>query len=422
MGTEKFDRDPPPPARAATVVGRRVDPEHPRRPLPPVTLTAEPVVDAVEALLRFRPSGAPVVSTYWPVPADLGQLKGAKSSLHELIRRVRSRAESDGLSHADRMSLRADAYRIHELEQLVPMLQGRTVALFRCSRRGFEESVVLSGRMRDRVEVDVKPYLRPLLAMLDEAHRYAVVVVDRQHGMLYEYYLGVLEAQEREDGRALRKPDFAQGDKEHGVRNKAEELAKRHYRDTARALDHLMQRDGIDLVVVGGHEDTVPAFLDHLPQRLRRKVVGTFVADPGTLSPAVAREKAQRAVDDYERREEEDLVAQAMEKVATGGLGAAGLGWCLLAVNEQAVQQLLVDVDARADGRACDNCGWLGLEGDTCPIDGYATRESRDIVDDMAARVLDASGGVEHVYANTPLRDHALAALLRFPVPRPDGL
>jgi len=34
--------------------------------------------------------------------------------------------------------------------------------------------------------------------------------------------------------------------------------------------------------------------------------------------------------------------------------------------------------------------------------------------------VLDAGGRVEHVHADTPLRDHTVAALLRFPVPRPD--
>jgi peptide chain release factor subunit 1 len=419
VARRKPDRDPPPPARAATVVARRSDPEHPKRQLPPVTLSAEPAADAVRALVDFRPTGAPVVSLYWTVPEDLGQLKGAVSRLHDVVGVVRERAESDDLPRADRLSLRADADRIGELAGLVPTLQGRTVALFRCSRCDFEESVVLPGRIRDRVEVDATPYLRPLLAVLDEAHRYAVVVVDREHGLLYEFHLGVLEAREREDGRALRKPDFAHGDKEHGVHRKAEELAKRHYRDTARALADLVERDGIELVVVGGHEDTVPAFVDQLPRDLRRKVIGTFTVDPATLTPAIARDEAQRAIEDYERREEEELVAQAMERVATGGLGAAGLDWCLLAVDEQAVELLLVEADASAPGRACDRCGWLGLEGDACPIDGSPTRETPDVVDEMATRVLDTGGRVEHVHADTPLRDHLVAALLRFPVPRP---
>ena len=421
MGARRLDRDPPPPGREATVVGRRVDPEHPKRPLPPVTLAAEPAARAVEALVGFQPSDSPVVSAYWSVPHDVGQLKGARSSLHDLVATVRNRAESDDLSHADRMSLRADADRLLELEQLLPTLQGRTVALFRCSRRGFEESVVLPGRLRDRVEIDATPYVRPLLAVLDEAHRYAVVIVDRERGRLFEFHLGVLEARKRVDGRALRKPDFAQCDKEHGVRHRADELAKRHYRRVAQALEGFLQQHGSHLVVVGGHEDTVPAFLDHLHPRLRDKVVGTFTVDPATLTPAIARDRAQEAVDEYERREEEELVAQAMEKVATGGSGAAGLEWCLLAADELAVEVLLVQADASAPGRVCDRCGWLGLVGDSCPIDGYPTRPTPDVIDDMATRVLGAGGRVEHVHADTPLRAHTVAALLHFPVPRPDG-
>jgi hypothetical protein len=47
------------------------------------------------------------------------------------------------------------------------------------------------------------------------------------------------------------------------------------------------------------------------------------------------------------------------------------------------------------------------------------TRETPDLIDEMAAKVLDTGGRVEHVYADTRLAEHVVAALLRFPVPRP---
>ena len=62
--------------------------------------------------------------------------------------------------------------------------------------------------------------------------------------------------------------------------------------------------------------------------------------------------------------------------------------------------------------------GWFG---DSCPVDGEPTRATPDVIDDMATQVLDAGGWVEHVHADTPLHAHTVAALLRFPVPRPDG-
>jgi peptide chain release factor subunit 1 len=224
---------------------------------------------------------------------------------------------------------------------------------------------------------------------------------------------------EREDGRALRDPNFAHGDKEYGVHNKARELAKRHYRQTADALEELVTAHDIELVVVGGHTDTVPPFIEQLSDQLRRKVIGTFVVDPRTTTPGKTREEVERVVEDYERREEEQLVARAMDRVASGGAGATGLDWCLLAANEFAIELLLVDGDTSAPGRVCRRCGWLGLDGAECPVDGNPTDGTDDVIDDMAARVLESSGHVEHVYAATPLREHQVAALLRFPVPPP---
>jgi peptide chain release factor subunit 1 len=387
-----------------------------------VKLSADPIDDALKRLLHFRSPEIPVVSVYWSVPEDLGQVKAGKSLLHDAAKAVRERADSHDLSHDARMSLRADADRIVELDLLVPFMQGRTVAFFRCSHLDFEEAVVVPSWVRDRVEVDATPYIRPLVAVLDESHRYAVAVVDRERGRLYEFYLGALEAKDREDGRALRNPNYAYGDKEHNVHNKAEELAKRHYRQTASTLEHFVKEKNIELVVVGGHEDTVPAFLDQLSHEIRKKVVGTFIVDPHTLTPAIARDSAQHAIDEYERTEERELVAQAMERVATGGLGAVGLDWCLQAVDALAIEHLLVQPDVSAPGWTCDSCGWLGLQGGDCPVDGHRTRQTADVIDDMAAKVLDTSGHVEHVWADTPLGDHTVAALLRFPVPQPPAL
>jgi peptide chain release factor subunit 1 len=149
-------------------------------------------------------------------------------------------------------------------------------------------------------------------------------------------------------------------------------------------------------------------------------VAGTFVIDPSTMTPGQVRERSQEVADAYERREEEQLVAQALEKVASGGFGAAGLDWCLLAVNEKAVQVLLIHGDEQAPGRVSDQCGWLGRDDEECPVCGEHTRKTPDVIDEMAAAVVDSSGRVEHVYADTPLEPHVVAALLRFPVPKPE--
>jgi len=170
---------------------------------------------------------------------------------------------------------------------------------------------------------------------------------------------------------------------------------------------------------VGGHQETVAEFLPFLPHHLQPRVAGTFVVDPSTMSPGQVRERADEVVEAYERDEERRLVDEALERVAAGGFGAAGLDWCLMAANEHGIQLLLVDDDVQAPGRMCDSCGWLGLEGEECPVCWQRTRKAPDVIDEMAALVVDTSGRVEHVYTETPLSQHVVAAFLRFPVPNP---
>ena len=380
--------------------------------------------EVVERLLRFSSEDAPVISVYLAVPADPGELRGVETRLHSMLKPVRELGESDVLGHVERESLRHDLDRVLEVANRARELEGRGIGIFACQHAALYEEIVVPRRVRDRAVVDATPYLRPLFAVLDESHRYCVVVVDREQAWIYEFYMGELEDASRVRGRALRKPDYAggwQGYKEHTVHDKAQQLARRHYRDTAGRVDEVMRRTGAELLVLGGHEETVAEFRHFLPNQLQSRIAGSFAVDPGTMSPGQVRERADEVVDDYERDEERRLVDEALERVAAGGLGATGLEWCLMATNEHAVQLLLVHDDEQAPGRACENCGWLGLEGEECPVCGQRTRKAADVIEEMSATVVDTSGRVEHVYADTPLAQLVAAAFLRFPVPNPSG-
>jgi peptide subunit release factor 1 (eRF1) len=380
--------------------------------------------EIVDRLLHFSTEDAPVLSVYLGVPADPGELRGVESRLHSILKPVRELAASQDLAHDERESLRHDLDCVLELAGRVRELQGHGVAVFASNRADLYEEIVLPRRVRDRAVVDATPYLRPLLAVLDESHRYCVVVVDREQAWMYEFYMGELEDASRVRGRALRKPDYAggwQGYKEHAVHDKAQQLARRHYRDTAGRVDEMMRRTGAELLVVGGHEETVAEFRHFLPHQLQSRIAGTFVVDPGKMSPGQVRERADEVVNAYERDEEKRLVDEVLGQVGARDLAAAGLEWCLMATNEHAVQLLLVHDDAQAPGRACDNCGWLGLEGEECPVCGQPTRKAPDVIDEMSATVVDTGGHVEHVYVDTPLEQHVVAASLRFPVPDPSA-
>jgi peptide chain release factor subunit 1 len=378
------------------------------------------VQEALERLLHFRSPDAPVVSTYVTIPVDPGE-QAVETRFHSLLDPLHDVIDARQLSHFPRESLRADLSRILEIPRRGDELRPGSIAVFACHQEDLYEEIRLPRPVRERVVVDATPYTRPLLAVLDECHRYCVAVVDRERSLLYTFHMGELEEEDKVRDRVLRKPDYAgfHGLEEHRVRNKAEELARKHFKKTAAEIEDFMNATGAELLLVGGHDETIGPFLELLPQQLRSRVVATFTVDPHTITPGKLRQRAEQHVEAYERHEERQLVAEALERVAAGGFAASGLAWCLTAVDEKAVQLLLVHDDHQVAGRACDNCGWLGLDGSECPVCGRHLRPTPDVIDEMAEAVVEAGGKVEHVYADTELATHLVAATLRFPVARP---
>jgi peptide subunit release factor 1 (eRF1) len=385
--------------------------------------------ETIERVTRFHGGDLPVVSVYLGLDADRRDLRSLSTRVSSLLAEVRPMTKDTSLGREARLSLREDLERI-ETELAEDRPNPGAVGIFSCSGRKFYEEVELPRRVRDRIQVDATPWVRPLLAVLDEFHRTCVLVVDRETARLWELFAGditelgqVTEQKGLEDQPPLRKPDYGGwgGFEERGVHNKMEEIAKRHYRRVATMLDDLRRQGRFELLVIGGHDHEIPVFQEFLPHSLRGSVAGSFTIDPNTATIADIRDKAQEVVDHYERDEEQRWVADVLEKQAAGGLAAVGLEPCLWAGSVSAIGRLLVHDEATAPGVVCEQSGWLGEAGDTCPICGEPTRKSEDVIDELAQAVIDAGGTVEHVFADTPLTEHLVAADLRFPLPpRPE--
>jgi peptide chain release factor subunit 1 len=59
----------------------------------------------------------------------------------------------------------------------------------------------------------------------------------------------------------------------------------------------------------------------------------------------------------------------------------------------------------------------MAAAGDRCPVCGNPLRTTPDVIDELVQSVIDEGGSVDHVVAETPLREHLTAATLRFPLP-----
>ena len=212
--------------------------------------------EMVNGIVRFQANGLPVVSLYCRVDPGASQ-REVRARVDSLLDQIRPLAKDRALDHRYRLSVRADIERIKDALGSDRWRPG-TVAVFSCAGRGLYEEIPLPRPVREQVMVDATPLARPMLAVLGEYSRACVLVINREAAPAWEMY-----------------------------------QAKRHFRRDASMIDQLLRTDGYDVLVVGGHEYELAVFLRLLPHELRRRVAGTFRADPVATPVAEIRSSAE---------------------------------------------------------------------------------------------------------------------------------
>jgi peptide chain release factor subunit 1 len=202
------------------------------------------------------------------------------------------------------------------------------------------------------------------------------------------------------------------------IQNRVDEQAKRHFRRVASLIDQLLRTDGYDVLVVGGHEYELGEFFRLLPHELRDRVAGTFSADPVATPVAEIRSSAEGILQRYQREQDQRLVDRVLELAAVGGLAALGPQDCLWAGSMSAIDTLLVRDGTTLPGVVCDESRWLAASGDTCPVCGKPTRYAPDVLDELAAAVIETGGSARQIAADLMPEEYPTAAQLRFPAPR----
>ncbi len=368
--------------------------------------------EGVTKLLRVHAPGSSVVSVYLNVPLDPAERRSIPARLDDLLATAQHGPADDGAAERARKSeLPAirDAVSLHAPEWL-----GHTVAIFSCRDLGVLETIPLRTHTAERAVVGPRPYVRPLLAELRRSPGYAAVVVDRRHAWLYRVTGDGIEPLTGLESQTVRSRRFGgfHGFQAYQVEQRARNLARKHYEATMTALGSTLGDGDRGPIAVGGHEAETARFVDLLPPQLRKRLAGTFVIDPHTMTPARVRKLADEVVARWEDAREATVAGQITGQ-PTDAMAAVGLPACLDAANQHAVQVLVVPDDAVTPGFACPDCGALSAEGGACTVCGAATSAVPDVIEELAVKVTGDGGTVEPVRSDGALTE--VAARRRFP-------
>ena len=349
----------------------------------------------VDRLLHYDDPDAGVLSLYLTVPAEAAGLREIWVRLDRLLGSVSRPA---GRSTAARRILCSELDSVRETVTLHARdWLGHGVAILRSAALGVDEQVPVGWPVPDRAVVGRRPYVRPLLAALHHAAPYVVAVVDRRHAWVFRVDGHDVESVDSLVGSGLRDPSYAgwAGLREYGVRHRAAELARRHYRSTAEHVASLLGADESDLVV-GGHETSIVEFIDLLPDRVRERLAGTFVVDPHTMTPLTLRTRSAGALSARRIQRERELRGELADWAAAGQ-AVIGAAQCADVLNRSAADLLIVGGDDVVPGFVCDSCGSLAVDLTVCGDCGSDTRAVPDLVDEMVAKVVQQRGKVDFI-------------------------
>jgi peptide subunit release factor 1 (eRF1) len=376
------------------------------------------VVDqaSIDRLRQTDTNGFPVLSIFVNLEPGPESLRNVPATIKDLLAQVDE--ASMGFSHAQAMSVREDLQAVSSRIGRFGTDLGRSIAIFRSSGAGLDEQLSLPGPVRDRAILDTAPYLRPLEAMLEHYQRFCVAVVGRRIASIFRFAMGRLETWEEMRDEEVRKANYGgfSGYEEHRVRARSDELTARHYRHVGARLAELQRsEDGFDLLIVGGSDSHVAGTVAALPPDVAGRLAGSFAIDPRTMTPAIVLDHAQRVAAAWEQQREQKLVADLVDTAASGGDAVLGLESVCDAVNQRAVEVLVIQIGRAVPGFACAECGWVSCATDNeCRVCGSELQRVPDLVDRLSDSVRASGGTVQHVLSDSPLADIEVGARLRY--------
>lgn len=341
--------------------------------------------------------------------------RGFETRVEGLFRTV---AESQNSHEGGRQRFDEECRRVREfLRNYVP--KGKALVLFSDSKQDFWWQRDLQVELPTGVRWSPQLWVRPLLEVIEEHDRFAVVLIDKQQARIMTVDAGGIHqhteiTSDVPNKHATTGTDHiwsqTQMDRDHI--NHVHSHAKR----VADELSSVIDRMKLKRIVIGGPVEATSVFVGALPKRLQHMIIGTISAPVDANHDRIA--TALNAVKAKAEHEDETRIVDAMITAAMKGDRAViGVSDTLSAIQQGRVYRLVVAKDFRVAGKECSGCHLLVADGDEqCSFCGGQFEAAPDLINRASHRVLDTGGKIQLVSGEAAalLSEAGIGAVLRF--------
>ena len=368
--------------------------------------------DRLRSLAELRLDRPVVLSLYLNLdPSQFATPPARKTAVRSLIDEAERRLrERNGLTHEDKSELQASLEHATDfLQNDLPSDGAHALAVFASEGTGLFEALKLPRSVPNRVAIGHSPLVGPL-ARIARRERWCVTLVNRRDARIFRGGPdGLREVQRIHDDVSGQHDQggWSQARYQRSVDKEKDD----HLKSTCDALLRHFKRQPFQRLLVGGPRELVIDFEHKLHHYLSERLAGRIEVDVEHSSPDQVLEAARPLIEELEQQREREVLEKLGER------GACGIADVLPALNERRVELLILDEQfGGVTGVQCLECGWLGLEGDTCPADGSETVSLDDLTEAMIELAVQQSADVLAVHheRETLERYGGAAALLRF--------
>jgi len=362
----------------------------------------------VQELVAYQPH-TPVLSVFLNTDTRAATADANKLRLRRLL------APFEEVAAAD-----VDALLMH-LEHAYDWA-GMSIAMYSCQEEHFFRAYALHVPIRERARRLPRPYVKPLVDMLDQYGHYGIALVDRQKARLLLYHLGAILKEEEVTGEAVKRMKTGGGSQasgrmrgDVGYSEHHKTISGRNIKMIAQTTAEFFAENNVRRVLVGGTDETIARFRSELPKRWQALVAGTFPIEINA-DHADIRLRAQEAGRKALAEQERQLVNNMVTGAAKGQDGVIRLDDTLGAVRNGSIQTLIIKEGYRAPGYRCTGCEYLTSQTlTTCPFCGSRVEQIEDAVEMAVRQVLANGGDVVVIHDNEALEEAGhIGAILRY--------
>ncbi|GAB4416369.1 MAG: Vms1/Ankzf1 family peptidyl-tRNA hydrolase [Thermodesulfovibrionales bacterium] len=292
------------------------------------------------------------------------------------------------------------------------------LALFSSAENSFWKEYHLNVPIRNELIVDKTPYTKPVMDILDNYQRYAVLLVDKESARIFVIHLGeIVEYGEVHTpdvpGKHKRGGWFALS-QNHYERH-VDHHVSLHLKDVIEKFDSFIGGEYIGRLIIGGSDEAVSTVKGMLHRTVHDKIIGTVRLEM-FAKPDEVLNKVEPVVLNFEKMKEEETVESLIASAMKNENAVLGLDNVLNALQEQRVMKLVFIKDYRAAGYNCRSCGYLSVQKvEPCPY-CHGKMEAVDYIVDLAGeRAIQQGALIEVVTENKRLSNAGgIGAFLRF--------